>query len=118
MTAVTLGGAAVAVVGFGAAFGLASQHNKSTADTYRAQDGLQACGRSPVPGYCGPWNDAINAQNRDANLSNALYFAGGALALGAVVSWFFWPKQGHGASAWVAPDVGPGRAGVGAGGRF
>ena len=39
-----------------------------------------------------PWNDAVNAQNRDANISNAIYFTAGALALGAVGEWFFWPK--------------------------
>jgi len=120
ITAVTLGSAAVVATGFGVVFGLESQHNKSSASAFQQKDGQSGCfaGASPNPD-CPTWNDAVNAQNRDANISNALYFTGGVLALGVVVSWFFWPKHGHGASsAWVMPEVGQGRAGVGAGGRF
>jgi hypothetical protein len=119
ITAVTLGSAAVVAVGFGAVFGVESQHNKSQVGTFMAKYGQDGCGvGSPANPDCATWNDAVNAQNRDANISNALYFTGGVFALGAVVSWFFWPKHGHGAAAWVMPEVGPGRAGVGAGGHF
>jgi hypothetical protein len=120
MTAVTLASGAVVATGFGVVFGLESQHNKSSASAFQQKDGQGGCSVvAPPNADCPTWNDAVNAQNRDANISNALYFTGGVLALGAVVSWFFWPKHGHAASsAWVMPEVGQGRAGVGAGGRF
>jgi hypothetical protein len=105
-------------VGFGAAFGIASQNNKSTVTRYQTKDGQYFCTVNPTSGDCAPWNSALDAQNRDANISNAIYFTAGALALGAVVSWFFWPKAGHVKMAWVLPSVGPDQAGVEAGGRF
>ena len=118
VTATAFAGAAIAVVGVGAAFGIASQNNKSTVTRYQTHDGSSFCHVTPTASDCAPWNDALNAQNRDANLSNALYFTAGALALGAVVSWFFWPKGGHVKTAFVLPNVGPDRAGLEAGGRF
>jgi hypothetical protein len=122
VSAAAFAGAAVVVAGFGAALGIASQNNKSTVTRYQnAHPRTDYCTVGPgmtAPSDCGPWNSALNAQNRDADISNALYFTAGALALGAVVSWFFWPKPGHVKSAWVLPEMGPGRAGVEAGGRF
>jgi hypothetical protein len=121
VTATVFAGVAVAAGGAAAAFGLASQNNKSAVDNYKGKysssDCLVPAGKA-APSECAPWNDAVNAQNRDANISNALYFAAGALALGAVVSWFFWPKEGHVKAAWVVPAVGPQTASVEAGGRF
>lgn len=122
VTATVFVGAAAVAGGFGAAFGIASQNNKSTVSGFQAKHPSQSFCEA-VPGKslssdCGPWNDAVNAQNRDAEISDALYFTAGAFALGAVVSWFFWPKAGHAKTAWVLPDVGPDRAGLEAGGRF
>jgi tetratricopeptide (TPR) repeat protein len=121
VSATVFAGAAVVAGGAAAAFGIASQNNKSAVTGYQKKYPssycLPAAGKA-TPSDCGPWNDAVNAQNRDANISNALYFAAGALALGAVVSWFFWPKPGHTKAAWVLPEVGPQGAGVEAGGRF
>jgi hypothetical protein len=118
ITATAFAGAAVVAAGFGAAFGLASQSNKSTVTGYQTRDGMYFCSDMPTAADCRPWNNAVNAQNRDANISNALYFTAGALALGAVVSWFLWPKPNHVKTTWVLPNVGPGQAGVEAGGRF
>jgi hypothetical protein len=119
VTATALAGAAVVVAGFGAGFGIASQNNKSTVAGYQSEHpSTTYCSATPAPGDCVPWNNALNAQNRDADLSNALYFTAGAFALGAIVSWFFWPKGGHVKTTWVLPEVGPDRAGVEAGGRF
>jgi hypothetical protein len=122
VTATAFVGAAAVVTGFGAYFGIASQNNKSMVSAFKSKHpGDSSCTAVPgmsLPGDCGPWNDALNAQNRDAEISDALYFAAGALALGAVVSWFFWPKPGPGKTAWVLPQLGPGAAGVEAGGRF
>jgi hypothetical protein len=122
VTATVFAGAAVAAGGFGAAFGIASQNNKTAVSTFQKEHPSRSfCESVPgksLPGDCGPWNDAVNAQNRDAELSDALYFTAGALALGAVVSWFFWPKAGHAKTAWVLPEVGPERAGIEAAGSF
>jgi len=121
VTATAFVGVAIVAGGAAAGFGLASQNNKSTVDGYKSKHSSGYClvpsGTAP-PSDCGPWNNAVNAQNRDANISNALYFAAGALALGAVVSWFFWPKAGHTKAAWVSPEVGPRAAGFEAGAQF
>jgi hypothetical protein len=117
-----LGGVAVVAAGFGAFFAIKSQNAKSTVTGYQNRHkALSFCTVMPgvaAPSDCGPWNDAVNTQNRNADISDALYFAAGALAVGAVVSWFFWPKAGPAKAAWVVPEVGPGNAGVEAGGRF
>jgi hypothetical protein len=119
VTAAALGAGAVVAIGFGIVFGVESENNKSTVDGFQQKYGRSGCASIVAPNPdCGTWNNAVNAQNRDANVSNALYFAGGALALGAALSWFFWPKHAHGASAWITPEVGQGMAGVGAGGSF
>jgi hypothetical protein len=122
VTATVFVGAAAVAAGFGAAFGISSQNNKTAVSTFQKEHPSQSfcvpvAGKA-LPSDCGPWNDAVNAQNRDAEISDALYFTAGALALGAAVSWFFWPKPGHVKTTWVLPEVGPERAGIEAGGRF
>jgi hypothetical protein len=123
ITATALVGVAAVAVGFGAYFGIESQSNKSTVEGYQRAYGNSGCvpvtPGAMVPAACGgAWSNAVNAQNRDADISNALYFAAGAFAVGAGVSWFFWPKPKHVASAWIAPEVGQGRAGLDVGGAF
>jgi hypothetical protein len=122
VTATVFVGAAAVAGGFGAAFAIGSQKNKSTVSGFQAEHPSQSfclpVPGKPLPSDCGPWNDAVNAQNRDAQISDALYFAASAFALGAVASWFFWPKPGQVKTTWVLPDVGPDRAGLEAGGRF
>jgi hypothetical protein len=116
--AVLVAGGAVAA-GFGLYFGLASQHNNHVALNYKNMStSTSTCVPPGAAPYCGTWNDAVNAQNRDAAISNALYFVGGAFVVGAAVSWFFWPKPKNVVSAWVAPAVGEGNMGIEAGGRF
>ena len=122
ITATAFGGGAAVAVGFGAFFGIKSQNAKSTVSGFQNQNPNQSfCtvmpGKAP-PSVCGSWNDAVNTQNRNAYISDALYFTAGALGVGAVVSLFFWPKTGPAKTAWVLPEVGPGSAGVEAGGRF
>jgi hypothetical protein len=115
---VALGGAAVVAVGLGAYFGLQSRSNADTAQRYRDANGAGACANGMAPSYCGAWDSAVQAQNRDATASNVLYIGGGVFAASAIVTWLLWPRADRGTSAWVLPEVGPASAGIGAGGRF
>jgi hypothetical protein len=118
VTAATLAGAGVVAAGFGILFAVESNNNKKTVEGFKTAHPSQSyCSGSDAP-VCVTWKDAVNAQNRDAHISDAIYFAAAAFGVGAVVSWFFWPKHGPAKSAWLAPAIGPGTAGVGAGGSF
>jgi hypothetical protein len=117
MTA-ALGGAAVVAVGLGAYFGLQSRSNAETAQRYRDMNGQAACANSMPPSFCGAWDSAVQAQNRDATASTILYVGAGVFAASAVATWFLWPRGNRGTSAWLLPEVGPAGAGLGAGGRF
>jgi hypothetical protein len=122
VTATVFAGMTVVAGGFGAFFAIKSQNSQSTASRYQsAHPSPSYCTPAsgmPTPSDCGPWNDAIDTQNRNADISDALYFAAGAFAVGAVVSWLFWPKPVALKAAWVVPEVGPNGAGIEAGGRF
>lgn len=90
--AVAVEGIAAAVsIAVGAYFALRSQAEYDRAAEYRRTFGPNWCFQS-TSDPCGAWNDAVNAQSRDATISNILYVAGGALAAGAVVTWLVWPK--------------------------
>jgi len=114
-----LGGGAVIAVGLGVYFGLQSRSDASTAAAFRSMYPSSWCA-NPANIDCGRWNSAVQAQNRDATVSNILYVTGVVLAAGAVASWLFWPrdKETKSASAWVVPTAGPSGGGLMAGGRF
>ncbi len=121
VTTASLGAAAVISIGAGAYFGFQSQSDASDAAQYRDNKPSSYCVNPTGPAVqtCSAWNDAVKSQNRDATLSNVFYVTGGVLAVGAVATWFLWPKGATGASsAWVVPAVGPSGGGVAAGGRF
>ncbi len=121
VTATVFAGTAVVAAGFGAFFAIKSQKAQNTASGYQSLHSKSYCTTAPgvpEPADCAPWNDSVNAQNRNADISDAIYFTAGAFAVGALVSWFFWPKAGPAKSAWVIPEVGRDAAGVEAGGRF
>jgi hypothetical protein len=117
-------GAGVVSVGVGAFFGLQSQNQKNQADRAATLLGPGGCGVNGMPSdpQCRVLNDARDSQNRDAILSDVLYISAGALAVGALATWFLWPKPESGphagAAAWVTPEVGPTHAGVRIGGAF
>jgi hypothetical protein len=116
-TSIVLLGAGAVAAGVGVYFGVQSYDNEHKAEAFRAKYPKTYCyGAGGTE--CGAWNDAVNAENRDAQIARALYFVGGAFAVGAAVSWFFWPKPKPGVSAWVMPEVGQQAVGVQAGGRF
>jgi hypothetical protein len=121
VTTASLGAAAVLSLGAGAYFGFQSQSDASNASQYRSSYPSNYCVNPTGSAVqtCSAWNDAVKAQNRDATLSNVFYVTGGVLAVGAIATWFLWPREATGASsAWVVPSVGPAGGGVVAGGRF
>ena len=116
-TTVALAGVAVVAAGFGAYFAVQSRNNASAAQDYRNSYGKSACAGSGAPSYCGAWNDAVHAENRDTAASDALYIAGGAFAASAIITWLLWPNA-RTTSAWVSPSFAPAGMGLEAGGRF
>jgi len=132
IVAVVLVGTVAAVsVALGAYFALQTQSDQTTADGFRQQYGRSGCFHVASP-LCTEWNGAVQAQGRDASLSDAFYVAGGVLAVGAAAAWFFWPKDATGADPATAssaasgpfgtmalmPTVGPTGAGLTATGQF
>jgi hypothetical protein len=113
----------VAAVGVGAYFGLQSQSEKSDADRIVRGFGnsFQCAGSQATVGDCATLNRARDNQNNDAVLNEVFYVAGGVLVVGAVATWFLWPKpadEARPSTAWITPEVGPGKAGVRVGGAF
>ena len=111
LIAVTLIGTATAVsIALGAYFAVQSQHDQDNANAYRGQFANSYCFTITVgtSATCTAWNNAVQAQSRDAMLSNVFYVVGGVLAVGGVATWFLWPTA----------TVGPSGASLGAAGRF
>ncbi|MDP8998577.1 MAG: hypothetical protein M3O46_00515 [Myxococcota bacterium] len=118
VTSASLLAAGAVAVGFGVFFGLQSQSENSHAATLRMPLGTGGCLRTAT-NACQQLNDTVDAQNRDATVSAALYVTGGVLAAAAVATWFLWPKgESHANTTWVTPMVGPEHAGIGFGGAF
>jgi hypothetical protein len=119
VTTTALGAGAVIAIGVGVYFGLQSRSDASTAAAYRSKEPSDYC-VNPANAGCAQWNNAVQAQNRDATASNVLYVTGAVLAVGALASWFFWPRQSEtrGSAVWFVPAAGPSGGGVMAGGRF
>jgi hypothetical protein len=118
---ITLLGAGVVGLGLGAFFGLQSQNDKSDAAGLRAGLTQSECQTPSASPTCQQLSDKVDAQNRDALVSDIMYVAGGVFAAGAVATFFLWPTAGgdtHAATSWVAPFVEPTRAGVRVGGTF
>ena len=58
---------------------------------------------------CAQWNADVQAQNRDATVSNVLYVTGGVLAAGAVAAWLFSAEEGRNEGCSVARPRGGSR---------
>ena len=119
---ISLLGAGVVGIGLGAFFGVKSQSDKSDAAGLRQQVMPNQCQAPSASPICQQLSDKVDAQNRDALVSDVLYVAGGVFAAGAVATFFLWPSAGSAAHAattsWVAPFIEPTRAGVRVGGTF
>ena len=115
-----IGTTAAVSVGLGAYFAVQSKNNQHTAENFLVANGPSRCFQ-PTPeaaAMCSEWNDAVNAQGRDATLSEAMYIAGGVFAVGALATWFLWPRESKAAAVVPVPVVGAAGAGLGAVGRF
>jgi hypothetical protein len=119
ITVVALGGAAVVGIGAGILLGTEAHSHSTDADTLRATIGSQGCANSSNPS-CAQLASDVSSANSDSTASKVLYVAGGVLAVGAIATWFLWPKaaSGSGASAMVVPIVGRDGGGMGVVGRF
>jgi hypothetical protein len=118
---VVVAGATAAVsIAMGAYFALQSESDASTAAGFRALHTSDYCFQvtSANGSVCKQWNDAVQAQDRDVALSSVFYVTGGVLAVGAVATWFLWPKGGTSAWALLTPAVTQGGGGLSAVGQF
>ncbi len=104
--------------GLGVYFALQSQNNERAAAGWYHQDRERQQARAFTPSSaadadtCASWNDNVQAQGRDAILSDVLYVAGGALAVGAVATWLLWPTETKTGAVVVTPVVDAAGAGV------
>jgi hypothetical protein len=120
-TVAAMGGAGAVSLGAAVYLAFRSRTHANTASGIRLGQTGSACTANPNAPACADLSIAIQEQNRDATWSNALYVTGGALAAGAVVTWFVWPRGASGSTAITAraiPTVGPGELGVSVDGRF
>jgi hypothetical protein len=117
---VLIGTTAAVSVGLGAYFAVQSRNNEHTAEAFLTDHSSSYCFQptSENAATCSEWNDAVNAQRRDATLSDAMYVAGGVFAVGALVTWFLWPKDSKAVAVVPMPVGGGAGAGLGAVGRF
>jgi len=122
VTSISLLAAGALGIGLGAYFGVKSQDEASIGDSTEKSLGRGGCGpdATPADARCKSLNDSRDAQNRDATLNVVFYSAGGALAAGAIATWFLWPKPAatKPSAAWVAPSFAPNGVGFCAGGVF
>jgi hypothetical protein len=118
ITVVSLGGAAVLAGGLGLGFGLQSSSDADTAAALRAQN--PNCNGPSTLG-CQKLQSTTDAQHGEHVTSTALWVTSGVFAVGAVATWFLWPRASGAASGQtvsVVPSVGAGSAGVSAVGTF
>lgn len=110
-----VGTAAAVSVGLGAYFALQSQNDQNAAQRFRDQFKTMYCATITMAnsGTCDQWSNLVRSQGREATMATAFYIAGGVLGLGAVATWFLWPKESA-----LVPTVGPAGAGLAARGRF
>ncbi len=126
-TVLGLGAASLASFGLGVGFYVVSENEYANGMRLRAQlPANSACVppvRADLANTCADLRDALTngyPVNRDRGLGFVV--AGSALAVGAVATWFLWPKRKTTTTAvsvqWIAPDVQPQGGGFRLGGAF
>jgi hypothetical protein len=99
------GGAALVGAGVGIGFAVAANSQNNTV----ANAGT-ACA-NPSSSACQPIKDAQSARDRDHDIAYAGFIAGGASLVAAVI-WTAVTHRSPSTSAWISPEIAPGRAGL------
>jgi hypothetical protein len=99
-----------AVLAGGSAIYLAvrSHHDEDAASGMRAGLPTNACTGLSTPS-CQSLGDTVSAQHTDANVATGLFVGAGALAVGSVATWLFWPQPSASTtptSGWLVPVPG------------
>jgi hypothetical protein len=90
-TVIALAGGALVAVGVGVGFAVAGSNESSTITRDQQQGmGSASCFNSTTP-RCMELAQATSARSTDTGLETGLFVTGGALALGALAAWVFWP---------------------------
>jgi hypothetical protein len=92
VTSGALGLGAVAAAVTAVAFLVESNQKKSDAESLRGGLPSDAC-TGVSSSFCSGLAQRVQSQHDDANIATGFFIGAGALAVGAVASWVFWPKQ-------------------------
>jgi hypothetical protein len=110
-TALTLLGAGLGSAVVGVVYAMnASRENDRWSDL-RASSATSQC---PMPGNtaCLELQDAAEARTSDQNRARVFLAAGGALVVGAAVTWWLWPQSQRSGTATLRPIITPSFAGA------
>jgi hypothetical protein len=83
---------AVAALGVGAVFTVASNQDKDSAGALRTNLPSDACTHASTA-TCQSLSDKVASQYRDMNLATGLFTGAAVLAAGAIVTWLVWPSS-------------------------
>lgn len=92
-------------IGVGTFLLVQSGDQSSSAASLRAGIPSYACTDNPSSSTCQQLSSAVDAQHRDAAIGTTALVAGGALVVGAVVTWLLWPRAETAAASlrWIGP---------------
>jgi hypothetical protein len=122
VVAATMAGTALVAAGAGLFFFVQSNSSDSHAADLRAQLGTSSSCRSPVSNAnqasCADLSDSVNQAGTYKDLSTGLFVAGGALAVGSVLTYVLWPSSAESKRGTIVPVVDPSSRMGGVVGRF
>jgi hypothetical protein len=108
---IILSAAALAALGVGVFFALDSQSKKDDANAYRDTHPAGFCYVASSQA-CMQYSSMLDDVQQSVTIARVLYISSGVLALGAVGTYFLWPRAKHDLGrAWVAPTLGGAQAG-------
>jgi hypothetical protein len=111
IVAAALAVGALGAGGAGLAFTLMASNDQQDASNLRGSLPANACMGSGTPS-CQALADKVSSQHDAVNTSTGFFIAAGALAVGAVATWFLWPSWGGKAKPPVQGGVVPSPSGV------
>ena len=111
VTAAALAVAALGAAGVGLAFTLKASSDEQDASNMRGSLPANVCMGASTPS-CQSLSDTVSSQHAAVNTATGLYIAAGALAAGAIATWFLWPGGGAKAQAPVQGGLVPSPSGV------